>query len=133
MDSGTFDDRDGAVRFWIGVGLGQALGGCSDDRVPRLAIRARQRVCSRCQHANRPDVSLGQRAADGPDVGDFDYGDFDGDSDLDIIVVGSDNLATKTITMYENDGSGNFSNLGHLNLLQFSSIAVNEPLYHLYS
>lgn len=58
-------------------------------------------------------------------TGDFDYGDFDGDNDLDIIVVGSNNLSTKTITMYENDGAGNFSNLGHLNLLQLYKGSVD--------
>ena len=50
-------------------------------------------------------------------IGDFDYGDYDGDGDVDIVIVGSNNAAAKTVTMYANDGNGNFSNQGSLNLL----------------
>lgn len=57
-------------------------------------------------------------------TGDFDFGDYDGDNDLDIVVIGTNNIANLTVTMYANDGNANYTNMGDIGLLQLYDGAV---------
>lgn len=57
-------------------------------------------------------------------TGDFDYGDYDGDNDIDILVIGRNNLPNISVNMYSNDGNGNFTSMGDLSLLNIYSGAV---------
>ncbi|MCT4582159.1 MAG: T9SS type A sorting domain-containing protein [Flavobacteriales bacterium] len=57
-------------------------------------------------------------------TGDFDLGDYDGDNDLDILVIGTNNIPNLTVTMYANDGNANYTNMGDLNLFQLYDGAV---------
>ncbi len=41
--------------------------------------------------------------------GSTDWGDFDGDGDLDLIITGANNGLTPTTTLYENEGNGEFT------------------------
>ena len=41
--------------------------------------------------------------------GDVDWGDVDNDGDLDLVIVGANSASDATATIYENDGSENFS------------------------
>ncbi len=49
----------------------------------------------------------------GSDTGDMEFGDLDGDGDMDLIITGSGNMSDGTVhtartTLYLNDGTGNF-------------------------
>ncbi len=57
-------------------------------------------------------------------TGDFDFGDYDGDNDLDILIIGTNNISNLSGTMYANDGNGSYTNMGDLNLLQLYDGAV---------
>jgi len=45
----------------------------------------------------------------GVSSGDAEWGDFDGDDDLDLVIVGANSDPNATAAIYENDGSENFS------------------------
>nr|WP_276611349.1 FG-GAP-like repeat-containing protein [Fodinibius halophilus] len=44
--------------------------------------------------------------------GSSDWGDFDGDGDLDLLITGADNSYAPQSLIYENNGNGNFSPIG---------------------
>ncbi|NGP89671.1 FG-GAP-like repeat-containing protein [Fodinibius halophilus] len=48
----------------------------------------------------------------GVDLSSSDWGDYDGDGDLDLVVTGRDVTGNKTAIIYRNDGSGTFTDIG---------------------
>jgi len=54
------------------------------------------------------DISAGLT---GVDASSSDWGDYDNDGDLDLVIVGSDINTTPIATIYRNDGSGSFTDI----------------------
>lgn len=61
----------------------------------------------------------------GVSEGDIDVADVDGDSDLDVLIIGRNNNGEQTANLYVNDGSGNYSLVNGMPFIPVTIGSVN--------